>query len=253
MKHVYLLILTNVIFNVIFQPEGLMLEQKRKTVGVGRKLLWIIILILGLSSVFAQETKKAESQPASSVEDTFWGNRGVLYHKPAVPQGAAEEKVKAKPVKITPPGIKAPKPKPVEPPAIKPETKKPPVYLEETKKQPVEEKKEITTPKEEEGTDALRAKLEKTLKQLSLANQKIKELEKKVSVSNITTQTYAVKKGDSLWSIAKKKEIYGNPYKWLLLYHANRDQIYDPNLIFPYMMLLIPRLEEYDNKTLKQQ
>ncbi len=58
------------------------------------------------------------------------------------------------------------------------------------------------------------------------------------------TKTYIVKKGDTLWSIAGKKKVYGDPYKWLLLYHANRDQIYDPDIIFPGMVLLVPYIQE---------
>ncbi len=50
---------------------------------------------------------------------------------------------------------------------------------------------------------------------------------------------HEVTKGESLWSIAQKE--YNNPYKWLLLYHANKDQIYDADLIYPGMVLIIPR------------
>lgn len=93
--------------------------------------------------------------------------------------------------------------------------------------------------------ETLRSKLERALRQLSLATQKIMDLkQERPASSKRISQTYQVKAGDSLWSIAAMKEIYGNPKKWLLLYHANRDQIYDPNLIFPNMVLLIPRLND---------
>ncbi len=44
---------------------------------------------------------------------------------------------------------------------------------------------------------------------------------------------YQVVRGDSLWSIAGKQEIYNNPYEWPLIYKANRDQIKDADLIYP--------------------
>ncbi len=44
---------------------------------------------------------------------------------------------------------------------------------------------------------------------------------------------YQVVRGDSLWSIAGKQDIYDNPYEWPLIYKANRDQIKDADLIYP--------------------
>ncbi|NOY65782.1 MAG: LysM peptidoglycan-binding domain-containing protein [Gammaproteobacteria bacterium] len=44
---------------------------------------------------------------------------------------------------------------------------------------------------------------------------------------------YSVIKGDSLWGIAGKDGVYGNPYQWPLIYKANSDKIQDADLIFP--------------------
>ncbi len=44
---------------------------------------------------------------------------------------------------------------------------------------------------------------------------------------------YQVVRGDNLWSIAGKQEIYDNPYQWPLIYKSNRDQIKDADLIYP--------------------
>ncbi len=45
---------------------------------------------------------------------------------------------------------------------------------------------------------------------------------------------------DCLWNIAKKPSIYDNPFMWPHIYQANRDQIKDPNLIYPHERLKIP-------------
>ena len=60
----------------------------------------------------------------------------------------------------------------------------------------------------------------------------------------LSVETYIVGRDQSLWSIAGRSEVYGDPYRWLLLYHANRDQIFDPYLIYPGMVLLVPRYPE---------
>jgi len=48
-----------------------------------------------------------------------------------------------------------------------------------------------------------------------------------------TGMAYSVIKGDSLWGIAGKDGVYGNPYQWPLIYKANSDKIQDADLIFP--------------------
>ena len=52
---------------------------------------------------------------------------------------------------------------------------------------------------------------------------------------------YVVQKGDHLWGISAKRAVYGDPYQWPLLYKRNRDEIYDPDLIYPGQVLHIER------------
>ena len=52
---------------------------------------------------------------------------------------------------------------------------------------------------------------------------------------------YVVQKGDHLWGISAKPAVYGDPYQWPLLYKRNRDEIYDPDLIYPGQVLHIER------------
>ncbi|MCK9390890.1 MAG: LysM peptidoglycan-binding domain-containing protein [Syntrophales bacterium] len=57
----------------------------------------------------------------------------------------------------------------------------------------------------------------------------------------IAITEYTVKKGDSLWFIAKYKDIYDDDYLWPIIYGANKGQIKNPNRIYPGQKLIIPR------------
>jgi nucleoid-associated protein YgaU len=52
---------------------------------------------------------------------------------------------------------------------------------------------------------------------------------------------YSVIRGDCLWRIAGKKEIYGDPWKWLRIWSYNKTQIKDPDLIYPAQQFTVPR------------
>lgn len=57
---------------------------------------------------------------------------------------------------------------------------------------------------------------------------------------------YEVQRGDYLWRIARMPDIYGDPYAWIKIYTYNRDQISDPNLIYPNQTFRIPRIAAPD-------
>lgn len=50
--------------------------------------------------------------------------------------------------------------------------------------------------------------------------------------------TYTVKSGDCLWKIAK--QFYGDGSLYTKIYNANRNQITNPNLIYPNQVFIIP-------------
>ena len=54
------------------------------------------------------------------------------------------------------------------------------------------------------------------------------------------TRRYEVKKGDSLWRIAKRNDTYNNPYMWIKIYNANMAKIDDPNMIYPGQLFEMP-------------
>jgi len=60
--------------------------------------------------------------------------------------------------------------------------------------------------------------------------------------------SYTVVKGDCLWNIAKKKEHYANAFAWPVIYKANRDQIKNPDLIYPDQTFQIPPLTEEEKE-----
>ncbi len=49
--------------------------------------------------------------------------------------------------------------------------------------------------------------------------------------------SYSVVRGDNLWNISGKDEVYADPYQWPLIYKTNRDKIKDADLIHPGQVL----------------
>lgn len=52
---------------------------------------------------------------------------------------------------------------------------------------------------------------------------------------------YTVVRGDYLWKVSKKSDIYGDPLQWVRIYSYNKDQIKDPDLIYPDQIFKIHR------------
>jgi len=78
----------------------------------------------------------------------------------------------------------------------------------------------------------------------------------------VIANTYTVVKGDCLWKISGKKEIYGNPRLWPVLWDANKDGIVsaptavpktirNPNLIYPGQVLRVPQLSKEEKEKMK--
>ena len=53
-------------------------------------------------------------------------------------------------------------------------------------------------------------------------------------------QHYRVRRGDSLWKIAARPEVYADPLRWVGIYQANRHHVKNANAIYPGQVLLIP-------------
>ena len=85
-----------------------------------------------------------------------------------------------------------------------------------------------------------------------LMNLKLAILRKKLIRESQYPPIYEVKKNDSLWRIAGRKDIYDNNMKWTELFYANQDKIADPDYIYPGMIIKVPRPElAYEDWTVK--
>jgi len=81
---------------------------------------------------------------------------------------------------------------------------------------------------------------------LSEMQDKIAMIEGKVSqlrasLPKADFDEYTVVKGDYLWKISGKDDIYDDPYQWIRIYTYNRDQIKDPDLIYSDQIFKIQR------------
>jgi nucleoid-associated protein YgaU len=57
----------------------------------------------------------------------------------------------------------------------------------------------------------------------------------------LTSDSYTVRRGETLPQIAGRSEIYNDSSLWPIIYRANRDQISDPKRLWPGQALVIPR------------
>lgn len=62
--------------------------------------------------------------------------------------------------------------------------------------------------------------------------------DKPIVTPTVQTRTYTIKKGDTLWAIAKK--YYGKGSEYPKIFNANKDIIKDPNKIYPGQVIKIP-------------
>ena len=71
--------------------------------------------------------------------------------------------------------------------------------------------------------------------------QKLSEIRITGNRSYKPSSSYRVRSGENLFAIAARRKVYGDALLWPLIYKANRDQIKDPQQIYPGQVLTIPR------------
>jgi nucleoid-associated protein YgaU len=108
---------------------------------------------------------------------------------------------------------------------------------------------ELVTHKDElvKLSDRLKEMAKSKIALIPRYNDRINALQDKVTTLLNSIQkekTYTVgtwgRNHDCLWNIAKKKDIYANAWLWPKIWQGNRDQIKDPDVIKPKMVLKIP-------------
>jgi nucleoid-associated protein YgaU len=104
-------------------------------------------------------------------------------------------------------------------------------------KQPAAEKQSAVGKASAADQEKSAAEAEKIAASRAAAEQEVAAKKAKKAAGD----TYVVKKGDSLWKIARLKGIYGDAYLWPLLFDANKKQIKNANRIYPGQKLIIPR------------
>ena len=82
------------------------------------------------------------------------------------------------------------------------------------------------------------AALPEMMDKLATIDQMLADL--KARIAQPVVIDYKVVRGDNLWNIAKKEQLYDDPYMWPRIYRENKDQIKDPDLIYPKQVLGVP-------------
>lgn len=93
----------------------------------------------------------------------------------------------------------------------------------------------------QESIPGLESQLAQVESQLTGLEGEVRGLQAQLDEEKSKPRRYTVVRGDCLWNISGQPKIYGDPVKWPRIYRANRDQIVDPNLIYPDWVLNIPR------------
>ncbi len=90
------------------------------------------------------------------------------------------------------------------------------------------------------------AKLTEMMDWIATLEGKLTQARSKVASYQPSYDQYTVVKGDYLWKISGKQEIYGDPFQWMRIYSFNREMIKNANLIYPDQNFKIHRGEGSD-------
>jgi len=96
----------------------------------------------------------------------------------------------------------------------------------------------------EEMAKDKRAKLPDIARLLSEDMELYQKLKEAAARAKPKYEIYTVVRHDCLWNIAKKPDIYKDPFQWMRIYTVNRDQIKNPDLIYPKQNFKIQRQVE---------
>jgi len=89
-----------------------------------------------------------------------------------------------------------------------------------------------------------RARLPEIAVQLREVQGLLERLKARAAQAKPKIEIYTVIRGDYLWKIAGMPNIYADPYQWMRIYSFNRDEIRNPDLIFPDQIFRIHKVVE---------
>ncbi len=95
--------------------------------------------------------------------------------------------------------------------------------------------------REKAEADRLRTQVRNLSDRAGTLQNLVASLEREYGPYRNKAFSHTVVKGEYLSMIAGYNQIYGDKMKWPRLYRANRDQIQDPNLIYPKQVLKVPQ------------
>jgi nucleoid-associated protein YgaU len=95
--------------------------------------------------------------------------------------------------------------------------------------------------RQEAEADALREQVNSLKDRLADMQRNVDKMEREYGPYRGKIFKHTVVKGEFLSKIASYGRVYGDAMKWPRLYRANRDQIQDPNLIYPDQVLKVPQ------------
>lgn len=90
------------------------------------------------------------------------------------------------------------------------------------------------------NADRLRRQLRNLDGKLASMKGEVNRMERQYGPYRNRVFSHTVVKGEYLSMIAEYDRVYGDPMKWPRLYRANKDQIEDPDLIYPDQVLKVP-------------
>lgn len=140
--------------------------------------------------------------------------------------------------KTSSPSVKVPEPEPVNIEQIRHNTQQVIAIAGEEMKIAKKQGKDIV---QGQGTLRYAKELftdEKYIESESYALQSIQEF-KKATMKLLSS--YRIKRGDNLWDISKRKDVYGRGAKWVKLWRANEEKIPDFDYIYRGQVLKVPR------------
>ena len=89
--------------------------------------------------------------------------------------------------------------------------------------------------------DSYCAQIAQAQSEINANQDEVMAVQEQIDYFESLPANYSVVRGDCLWNISGQEAIYADPIKWPRIYRANRDQIENPNLIYPGQVFAVPR------------